>query len=121
VLDEVTVLQGQIKQSLTHYKSSPVRDTSHIQSEIEKLKIEETSYNTQFEEEESKIQAMGGKTRKQTLQEFVLFFFYLSFGLFIVSVVVYMMIKETSKKATHVAIALSFLLFIITGILIRYA
>ena len=75
-LTNVTVLQSQIKDSLAAMNGS-TQDNVYVQSQIQKLKDESTNYDTQFEEEESKIQAMGGKTRKQTLQEFVLFFFYL--------------------------------------------
>jgi hypothetical protein len=123
-LSEVTVLQSQIKDTYSNMSSSSplTQDNTYIQSEIKNLQDEETNYDTQFEEEESKIQAMGGKTRKQTLQEFVLFFFYLSFCLFIVSVIVYTSVTEqNTKKTTQVAIALLFILFITTGILIRYA
>jgi hypothetical protein len=119
-IDEITTLQAQISEA--YYGLSNPNKHTYVQSEIQKLKDEETSYNTQFEEEESKLQAMGGKTRKQTLQEFVLFFFYLAFGLFIVSVVVYVSVKEqNTKKTIQVAFTLLFILFITTGILIRYA
>lgn len=123
-LSEVTVLQSQIKDAYSNMSSSSplTQDNTYIQSEIKNLQDEETNYDTQFEEEESKLQAMGGKTRKQTLQEFVLFFFYLSFGLFIVSVIVYTSVTEqNTKKTTQVAAALLFILFITTGVLIRYA
>ncbi len=123
-LTEVTVLQNQIQNAYTSMSStSPLtQSNTYIQSEIKHLQDEATKYDTQFEEEESKLQAMGGKTRKQTLQEFVLFFFYISFGLFIESVVVYTSVTEqNSKKTIQVAVALSFILFITTGVLIRYA
>jgi hypothetical protein len=123
-ITNVTVLQSQINSALTNMNSSSplTQDNIHIQSEIQKLKDQATNYDTQFEEEESKIQAMGGKTRKQTLQEFVLLFFYLAAVLFIISVIVYTSItEENSKKTVQVGIALFFILFITTGILIRYA
>jgi ABC-type transport system involved in cytochrome bd biosynthesis fused ATPase/permease subunit len=123
-LTNVTVLQSQIKDALESMnQTTPLtQDNVYVQSQIQKLKDEETNYDTQFEEEESKLQAMGGKTRKQTLQEFVLFFFYLAFGVFIVSVAVYVQITEKNgSKTAKVAFALLFILFIITGVLIRYA
>ena len=123
-LTEVTVLQSQINSAYQNMNSNTplTQDNVYIQSKIQSLKDQATSYDTQFEEEESKLQAMGGKTRKQTLQEFVLLFFYIAFGLFIVSAGVYVYITEQKgKKAFQMVGALSFILFIITGILIRYA
>jgi hypothetical protein len=123
-ITNVTVLQSQINTALSNMNSNTplTQGNVFIQSEIQKLKDQATNYDSQFEEEESKIQAMGGKTRKQTLQEFVLLFFYLAAVLFIVSVIVYTSITEQNgKKTTQMAIALFFILFITTGILIRYA
>jgi hypothetical protein len=123
-LTNITVLQSQIKDALSSMtgESPLTQDNIFVQSQIQKLKDEATTYDTQFEEEESKIQAMGGKSRKQTLQEFVLFFFYLAFILFIISVVVYTSVKEqNSKKTMQVGVALLFILFVVSGILIRYA
>jgi len=123
-ITNVTVLQSQINSALTNMNSSTplTQDNTYIQSEIQKLKDQATSFDSQFEEEEAKLQAMGGKTRKQTLQEFVLLFFYLAAILFIISVIVYTSITEqNSKKTIQMAIALFFILFVSTGILIRYA
>lgn len=123
-ITNVTVLQSQINTALSNMNSSTplTQDNVFIQSEIQKLKDQATNYDSQFEEEEAKIQAMGGKTRKQTLQEFVLLFFYLSAVLFIVSVLVYtQIVEQNGKKTKQMAIALFFILFITTGILIRYA
>ena len=123
-ITNMTVIQSQINTALANMNSSTplTQDNVFIQSEIQKLKDQATNYDSQFEEEEAKLQAMGGKTRKQTLQEFVLLFFYISAVLFSVSVLVYtQIVEQNSKKTTQMAIALFFILFVTTGILIRYA
>ena len=123
-ITNVTVLQSQINSSLSNMNSSTplTQDNVFIQSEIQKLKDQATNYDSQFEEEEAKLQAMGGKARKQTLQEFVLLFFYISAVLFSISVLVYtQIVEQKGKKTMQMAIALFFILFVTTGILIRYA
>ena len=72
-----------------------------------------------FEEAEYKVQASGGKSRKQTLQEFVILFFFVAYAAFTVSLVLY-------GRALGVSIAkifgiMAFSLLMISGIIIRYA
>ena len=78
------------------------------------------SYNTMFEEEEARLQALGGKTRKQTLQEFVLLFFFISYAVFTVSISLYTYRTQGGSATQKMVGTLLLLALIISGILIRY-
>ncbi len=93
-----------------------------FKSEIRDLKEEQQKYDTLFEEEESLIQSLGGKTRMQTLQEFVLTFFYSGFVIFSFALAIYYYIR-TGNSTTEMFKVLGFMAFIglaISGFLIRY-
>ena len=114
---ELNVLQNKIQDSFQNLGSSPI-----INSQIQNLNLQANIYDQQFEQEESKIQAMGGKTRAQTLQEFVLLFFYISLLLLIISITIYTFATTKNVKETlKVFGMLAFSAFIITGILMRFA
>ncbi len=91
------------------------------QSEERDVKDETRKYETLFEEEESKLQALGGKTRKQTLQEFVLLFFWISYAVFTISVGLYTSRTQGTGAAQKMVGILILVALVITAILIRYA
>jgi hypothetical protein len=117
IITELNVLQSNIQDSFKNIGTSPV-----INSQIENLNSQADIYDQEFEQEEAKIQAMGGKTRAQTLQEFVLLFFYISLLLLIISITIYTFATTKNIKETlKVFGMLAFSAFIITGLLIRSA
>jgi hypothetical protein len=122
ILDELKTIQAQIKENFK-YITNPSLKSGAIQKEIQDMKNEQERYDTLFEEEESILQAMGGKTRMQTLQEFVLTFFYSGFFLFSVALAFYYYIR-TGGSSKEIGIVLSLMVFIgliVTAFLIRYA
>ena len=97
-----------------------------FQQELRDLKEEEKKYNQDFREQQAILQSKGGKSREQTLQEFVLLFFYIAFGLLAISLAVYVGI--TSEDGTtpwgQIIKIIGLMVFIgmlVTGIIIRYA
>jgi hypothetical protein len=70
-------------------------------------------------EAQYKFQAGGGKTRKQTLQEFVILFFFVGYAFFTVSLVLYA--RATGGSPGKIFGGMLFLMLIISGIIIRYA
>ena len=60
-------------------------EQTKLEREIRDMGEKASAYNQDFVEEEAKLQALGGKTRRQTLQEFVLLFFFVAFGIFTAS------------------------------------
>ena len=93
---------------------------NRLQSEIRNMKAQETAYNKEFEEEH---RLFGGKTRRQTLQEFVFLFFYVACAIGIIAVTIYRFrtSEGSGKAAAKIFFLCLFILLLVTGILIRYA
>lgn len=103
-------------------KSLQTKPSVTFQSEIKELQEEAESLNREFQDQEKQLQAMGGKTRHQTLQEFVILFFYIS--LFIITIVVTMFVyitRQSVMDAFKIFGLMLFGIFLISGFLIRYA
>lgn len=122
IISELTVLEKNIKDSFTQDFSTKSTGRSKIESEIKNLENQANIYDEQFQHEEAKIQAMGGKTRAQTLQEFVILFFYISLLLLVISIVIYTYVSTQSTKQTVKVLGILLLSSVVlTGLLIRYA
>ena len=90
---------------------------ANMGSEIAALHDKAETLNRQFEEEESKIIA-NAPTRKQTLQEYIIFLFYVAFAIFTVSLMFYA--NSIGVSVAKVFGGMAFSLLIVTGILLRY-
>ena len=75
---QLTIIKANIKKSYDNLNTRSSGGSLDIKSQatIENLKQQAVEYDRQFEEAQYKFQASGGKTRKQTLQEFVILFFF---------------------------------------------
>ena len=91
-----------------------------LKQELRDLKQEEKKYDQDFREQQAIINSRGGKTREQTLQEFVLVFFYVGFALLSVSLATYVSIQNSGGSGKVIGI-MAFIGLLITGIIIRYA
>jgi len=103
-------------------RSSPTSDGSpdiKTQATIDSLKQQANEYDRKFEEAQYKFQVSGGKSRKQTLQEFVILFFFVGYALLTVSLILYG--RAVGISTAKIFGGMFFLIFIITGIIIRYA
>jgi hypothetical protein len=90
-----------------------------MKKDIRDFKQKADSYDRQFEEEESRLQAYGGKTRKQTLQEFVLLFFFVAYGILTVSFALYA--NRAGMDSQKILGIMLFMAFILAGIIVSYA
>lgn len=121
MIERLTVIKTQLSDNFNHIHNTP-ESSIKIQSDIRTMKNEQDKYNTLFEEEESIVQAMGGRTRMQTLQEFVLTFFYIGFVLFAISISLYYYVTTGAIKEMFKAIGvMTFIALLVTGFLIRYS
>jgi hypothetical protein len=89
------------------------------QNQITSIKEETEAVDREFVEAEHHFKLSGGKSRKQTLQEFILLFFFVAYALFTVSLIIY-------SKAVGISVLktfgiMSFMLLMISGIILRYA
>ena len=108
-----------LKSTIIKSKATSVNNNVLPNSEIDALKEEADTYDRKFEEEQYKFLLNGGKSRKQTLQEFVILFFFVSYALLTVSFIVYGNAMDIST--VKIFFGMLFILLMISGIIIRYA
>jgi len=119
LLDKLQALKANIVKSVGKLPGGKVYEDDLTQSEIDALKEEADRYDRKFEEEQYKFLLNGGKSRKQTLQEFVILFFFVSYALLTVSFIVYGNAMDIST--VKIFFGMLFILLMISGIIIRYA
>lgn len=92
-----------------------------MQKEIRELKEDAQTYDTQFVEEESKLSRFGKKSRKQSLQEFVLLIFYVAIALLTCALVLYSFTNGNAAAAGQIFAVMCFATLVITAIIVKYA
>ena len=120
--NELTILTNSIKTSFlseTRVGGKAGSQDYSMKKDIREFNEEADSYDRQFEEEESRLQAYGGKTRKQTLQEFVLLFFFVAYGILTVALALYA--NRVGVDSLKILGLMAFMLFILSGIIVSYA
>lgn len=122
IIDELTILTSSVRSSF----NSEARGSGALGSQdysmkkdIREFKEKANSYDRQFEEEESRLQAFGGKTRKQTLQEFVLLFFFVAYGILTVAFILYA--NQVGMDTKKILASMVFILLVLTAIIVTYA
>lgn len=121
--EELTILTASITSSFNTFmrdsNKATVKDLT-MKKDIREFIQKADSYDRQFEEEESRLQAFGGKGRKQTLQEFVLLFFYLAYGILSFAIIMYAYRANIEGYTMKVFGLLAFILLLITGMILKY-
>ena len=77
-------------------------------------------YDRLFQEEEFRAQQAGGKSRQQTLQEYVLLFFFISYTILLKAVFTYVHIYNGFGRATQVVFLLTLALIPIVVIMVKF-
>lgn len=80
ITDEFTILMNKIKEPPAAFNP---------ESQIREFENDTRKYDNEFDEAKAMQERFGGKTRKQSLQEFVLLFFYVGFFLLSTSIILY--------------------------------
>jgi hypothetical protein len=122
LIDTLTITTANISNSWNRINTNtPATSSNNLQSRstIELLNQQAAEYDRKFEEAQYKFQASGGKTRKQTLQEFVILFFFVGYAFFTVSLILYG--QTVGISTAKIFGGMFFLMLIIAGIIIRYA
>jgi len=127
----ITAITGELtalKASLTSsFNSLPIRggtsggQDTQMKKEISDFNEKAATDDQQFVEEQARLDARGGKTRKQSLQEFVLLFFFVAYGLLAVALVLLANYTGGSAQAWKTFGLMFFIVLIVAGIIIRYA
>jgi hypothetical protein len=118
IMDELTIVVDSMTTSYNDLKNikASVRTNNSV---IENLKKQTDTANRKFEEAQYKFQASGGKSRKQTLQEFVILFFFVAYAAFTVSLILYG--RALGVSTAKILGLMAFALLMISGIIVRYA
>jgi len=117
---QVNTLVDELKQAINENANG---DSSALlfKHEVLEMKRAARAHDVMFEEEEANAQVKGKKTRRQTLQEFILLFFYCSYAILSAAIVMYAYIEKGSSNALGVTGMMIVLAFVITGFIIRLA
>ena len=83
IVTELTVLQNKIHESYPIYIEPSYKNKTTLMEQDYNSKA--AMYDRMFEEKEGQLQASGGRSRQQTLQEYILTFFFVSFGILAIS------------------------------------
>jgi hypothetical protein len=117
-------VDAKVTELTTIYQSMPDATSGEpvlLKDEIRTLKAEKQKADRAYEEEIARRETLGGKTRQQTLQEFVILFFFVSFGLLVVSTALQAGVVEgRSASIKIIGIGLLLTLFI-AAFVVRYA
>lgn len=122
ILDELTITVNSITNSYNNMNTrsaSPLANDPLTQNTIKNLNDQTDAANRKFEDAQYKFQASGGKSRRQTLQEFVILFFFVAYAAFTVSIILYG--KAVGVSTAKIFGGMAFALLMISGIIIRYA
>jgi hypothetical protein len=94
IAEELTILEHNISESYDAYaRKLTGQDDTSVQKEITDLYTKQKGYDRQFQEKEAQFQAIGGKTRRQTLQEYTLLLFFTSYLVFASSIAIWKSVK----------------------------
>lgn len=116
----VNILVDELKQAINKNANS---DSTALlfKHEVLEMKRAARAHDVMFEEEEANAQVKGKKTRRQTLQEFILLFFYCAYAILSAAVIMYAYIEKGSSNALSVTGIMLVIAFVITGLIIRLA
>lgn len=118
----LNILTNSIKTSLTSLSKDSESTVSQVYSmrkDIRDFNEQADSYDRRFEEEEARLQVYGGKTRIQTLQEFILLFFFVAYGILTVAFLLYA--NRVGMDVLKIFAIMVFMIFILAGIIISYS
>jgi hypothetical protein len=112
---QITSLQTKISDSYEAYiHQGATPDTTMENDYTSKADM----YDRLFQEQEAVLQASGGKSRAQTLQEYVLLFFFIAFAILSITVTVFSQMK--TGKGIQVFGLMALIIVLSSGFIIRY-
>ena len=119
VVTELTVLQNKIHEAYPIYIEPSYKNKTTLMEQDYNSKA--AMYDRMFQEKEGQLQASGGRSRQQTLQEYILTFFFVSFGILAISLsLLSTTLTGVVGKGMQV-FGLMFLISILSGaLIIRY-
>ena len=111
ITDELTILTNKIKEPPASFNP---------ENQIRDYENDARKYDTEFDEAKAMQEKFGGKTRKQSLQEFVLLFFYVAYALLSTAIIVFSFNVWGPLSTLKIFVMLVLFLLGTTGMIIRY-
>lgn len=123
IIQELIVANSNISESYNNLvtRSSSGSEDIGMKKQINSFLEQAATDDQQFAEEEARLQGYGGKTRKQSLQEFVLLFFFVAYAILTVALVLLANATSGSAQAWKTFGLMLFIIMIVTGIILRYS
>jgi len=119
IIQDLTIINNQISESYDSLTNGTT-GTTFIESQIDQANSSADMYDRKFQEKEAELQATGGKTRRQTLQEYVLLFFFCSYFILAISNTLYITSVEGAEKGIRGIIIYTLLIFPIAALMIKF-
>jgi len=119
MLEDIIILKRNISDAHSSAKSSKEGEAV-IQQQKKDFREKTQMYNRLFQEEEINLQKNGGKTRQDTLQEYMLTFFFLAYAIFLKAVFSYVYIYGGYGKAMQITAILTIMLIPMIFIMVKY-
>lgn len=119
IIDEITTLKFNISDSYDTFISSKEEDAI-IKNQKKDFKEKRKMYDRLFQEEEFRAQQAGGKSRQQTIQEYVLVFFFIAYTLLLKAAFTYVHVYHGFGRAFQACFLLSLALIPIIVIMVKF-
>lgn len=116
----VNTLVTRLKTSISNYGKQD-SESLIFAKEIRDMKNEARAADVLFEEEEMRLQVNGVRSRRQTLQEFVLLFFFTSYAILSAAIILYAYNEKGGNGALQALILMVVLLIVISGFILQLA
>lgn len=119
--EELTILKQGISESYDGYAKEQLgyEDTS-VEKQIQELNTQKKTYDRRFQEKEAQFQVLGGKSRRQTLQEYTLLLFFTSYFVFSISFAIWASVREGWMKGAQLFGILCVILVPVCGIMLKF-
>ena len=118
--DRISAIRTNILSSLTDTSELKTQVVAKSKQELKNLKKDQDVYDAQFTEEEMLSQARGGKSRQQTLQEFVLLFFFVAYGVLTISLTLAAYRDAGGASAVKMLVLMTLMSLVVAAFIIRY-
>jgi hypothetical protein len=118
--EKLTLLKGSITEAYDTLTTVDEKELV-IKAQIDDYKKKADMYDRLFQEKEAALQRNGGRERQETLQEYCLYFFYIAYGIFILSLALFYSAGEGVGKTIPLIITSLVMLLPITGLIMMYS
>jgi hypothetical protein len=119
MLESIISLKHTISNAHTSAKSSK-EDEAVLQQQKKDFREKTQMYNRLFQEEEVNLQQNGGKTRQDTLQEYMLTFFFLAYAIFLKALFSYVYVYGGYGKAMQITAIFTVMIIPVIFIMVKY-